>query len=154
MAPRLKNAILPHANALLSWKHMFLLSCSKNMMNYVLPYLINYSCNFPHQQVFTHLEICSNLSLVHVLWVLPCMLRSGLALLVSLWDAGVCELNLLWSDNTSDVFVTQVPSSIKQGFVDALVPKSSKDCKALRHLMVARCLMVGPFFCCCCSLNM
>lgn len=115
-------------------------------MNYVLPYLMNYSCKFPHQQVFTHLEISSDLSLVHVLWVLPCMLRSGLALLVSLWDSGVYELNLLWSDNTSDVFVTQVPFSIKHGFVDALVPKSSKDCKAFRHLMVARCPMVRPLF--------
>lgn len=29
---------------------------------------------------------------------------------------------------------------------DALVPKPSKDCKAFRHLMMARCLMVSPLY--------
>jgi len=40
------------------------------------------------------LEIYSNLTLVHTLWVLPCTLRSGLVLLVSLWDTAVCKSNL------------------------------------------------------------
>lgn len=99
---------------------------------------------FPHHQAFTCLEICSNLCLVHSLRALPCTPRSGLALLVSLWDAAVCKLNLLWSNYTSNIFLTQVPSSIKQGIADALVPKSGKDCKALRRLMMTRWPMVSP----------
>lgn len=100
---------------------------------------------FPHPQAFTCPEICSNFCLVHSLRVLPCTPRSGLALLVSLWDSGVCKINLLWSNYTSNIFLTQVPSSIKQGVADALVPKSSKD-QPFRHLTMARSVMINPLY--------
>lgn len=60
---------------------------------------------FPHHQAFTCLEICSNLCLVLSLRVLPCTPRSSSALLVSLWDAGVCKLNLLWGNYTSNILL-------------------------------------------------
>lgn len=101
---------------------------------------------FPHHQAFTCLEICNNLCLVHSLLVMPCMPRSGLVLLVSLWDTGVCKLNLSWSNYTSNVVLNQVTSSVKQGIADALVSKSSEDCKAFRCLMMPRCLKVSLLY--------
>lgn len=131
------RSLLPQANNLFFKNQNVLVWCSKNMMKYVLPYLVHYLCNISLPPGFYCSEICRT-SAQFMLQMLPCMLRSDSMLLVSLWDAEVSKLNLSLNDIASKVSSTQLPSHVKQNTAASV----HSPLKTTQHLMMAKCLIV------------